>query len=555
MAAHCQLEGPLVGPLRESRRSELARNHPAWPPARQVQAGIMTTQQAIRRTPGVPARIANELCEGLQKYAQDVNELLRQAINEVADYRIDLDYNEKVLCSSKLETNIIHEEREQLKRDITDLNRKFDNLENRLACYHVDVDNHKNKVREILAKLDQHQDGDEPWRDIVKELLKVLKEHMDRPSSIWLHGESDQGSTSKVVTNLSAASIAALEEQEPRSPKFNQKTQQQLILTRPLFAMEHREAVPSTDNAIRPFKHQQNADYSFSSAPTNASYHNGFPSGHPGAFSISHGPEGSRALPSVGYNQTSSIAPRTQQHMPPSRPFSRADNGRSSFTGGFKQPGVFDGPGGYGSQHEMPMRPGTSMGQRNYGNPQSTFRPNAPEFHPGMTGGTGGGGCDTNGAAYNYGYGPGANLGPRREIHASGGQLTSPTQHPATRNGFGDFESHSTNYARQSPLIPQNSTFGPNQHYGSNSAGYGPGMHSQQRNFAVQSSGQGYQPHVNPRGHPAVPFGHGGSAHSSMSRSGSANGLTSGVGFSSGDDGDNDRYTAAFEGVWGLARG
>lgn len=134
----------------------------------------MTTQQAIRRTPGIPSKIANDLCDGLQKYAQEVNNMLRQAINEVADIRIDLEYNEKVLCSIKLEASIILEEREQLKRDVADVHHKHEELEDRLARYHVETENHKNLVREYLAKLDSQQSHDEETQNqTISGLLQV----------------------------------------------------------------------------------------------------------------------------------------------------------------------------------------------------------------------------------------------------------------------------------------------------------------------------------------------------------------------------------------------
>ncbi|GKT49908.1 uncharacterized protein ColSpa_10089 [Colletotrichum spaethianum] len=304
MAAYCQIDGPLVGPLRDSRRSELARNHPAWIPARQVQAGIMTTQQAIRRTPGIPSKIANDLCEGLQKYAQQVNNILRQAVNEVADIKIDLEYNDKVLCSSKLEASIITEEREQLKRDIAEIHRKYEDLEDRLARYHVEQENHKNSVLEFLARLDPHNGNDEEAQNqTIAELLQTLKDFMNRPSSRWMHGERDNDS-SNAITTLSSANIAALEKQN--QPEQSQQQTQHPQEARPSQMSESREVMPLANNALQPFNYQQNAEQY--SAPAHLPAQNGPPSSYPGMFGNARRPADNRTMSSAGWTRASSGA-------------------------------------------------------------------------------------------------------------------------------------------------------------------------------------------------------------------------------------------------------
>ncbi|KAF6840486.1 hypothetical protein CPLU01_01172 [Colletotrichum plurivorum] len=529
MSAHCQLEGPLAGPLRDSRRSELARGHPAWVKARQVQAGIMTTQQAIRRTPGIPSNIANDLCDGLQKYAQEVNNMLRQAINEVSDHQIDLDYNNKVLCSNKLETNIILEEREQLKREIRDLQSKYDELEDRLARYHVENENHKNAVREYLAKID-HKDDQDNIDEIMKRLLEILKEFMTRPSSRWLHGERENGLQTNPVTSLSAASIAALEQQENRPPKPPQPSEQQLVSTRPVLPSNSYE-----NNALQPFNYQQSTDQSQMPVANFTPAQNGPSSAYPGMFNNARRPTDSRTMSSAGWTRPSNVV-HAQPSMPPVRPFSRAGDPRNGFTNGFDGAG---GAGGFGNQYVMQARPGTAMGNRGFHSQSTSFRPNAPEFHPGS--------FDNTDASYNFSYGHASNTGSRRDFNGYNGSLTSPTPRAASRAGFGNFEGPSSGYNLPSPLLPQTPGFGHNQHY----SGTPDSVIRQKRNHGNTSSGQNYHTANHTQGgFTPGPIDQG--RNGARSESNGANGGTSfgpGTGFSQDDGGDNERYARAFEGV------
>ncbi|OLN92053.1 hypothetical protein CCHL11_01637 [Colletotrichum chlorophyti] len=532
MAAHCQIDGPLAGPLRETRRSELARNHPAWVPARQVQAGIMTTQQAIRRTPGIPSTIANDLCDGLQKYAQEVNNMLRQAINEVSDIKIDLEYNEKVLCSSKLEANIISEEREQLKRDVAEIHRKYEELEDRLARYHVETENQKNSVRELLAKLDCQIEDEKAQKETISELLKNLKESLSRPSSRWMHGECDDDSK-KAVIALSTASIAALEQQ-------NQPEQQQLVQIRP-HMLETCDAMPPTNNALQPFHYQQNAEQPQHPAAAYVPTQNGPPSSYLGMFNNSRRPADSRTMSSTGWTRNSNIA-RAQQHgMALSRPYSRSGDVRNNTGGEFKQINSFEGSGGYGGQFGMPSRPGTSMGNRGGFNPNhSAFRPNAPEFRPGEIG-NGYGNAEPS-SNFNYGQGPGT--ASRHGFNESSVPFNSPTPRSANRSTFGNFEGSSTGLNRASPLIPRGGTYGSNEHYYGGNSGHG----VSQRSHGPNSSGQSYHvANYSQGGFNAAFSSQGGNGPSP--RITTVNTFTVGGNFGPDDGGDNERYARAFEGV------
>ncbi|KZL86942.1 hypothetical protein CI238_08536 [Colletotrichum incanum] len=539
MAAHCQIDGPLVGPLRDSRRSELARNHPAWIPARQVQAGIMTTQQAIRRTPGIPSKIANDLCEGLQKYAQQVNNVLRQAVNEVADIKIDLEYNDKVLCSSKLEASIITEEREQLKRDIAEIHRKYEDLEDRLARYHVEQENHKNSVLEFLARLDPRNGNDEEAQNqTISELLRTLRDFMNRPSSRWMHGERDNDS-SKAITTLSSASIAALE-------KLNQPEQSQQQEARPSQMSESREVMPSANNALQPFNYQQNAEQHSASAYMPAQ--NGPPSSYPGMFGNTRRPADNRTMSSAGWTRAS------QHNMRPLGSYSRSGDTRNGFTGGYKQSNEFEGPGSFGGRFDMmPTRPGTSMGNRGGANQNTSFRPNAPEFHPGMNGGMDHN--DSVDSSYSLSYGPGSNAGIRHDFNGGSGPYTSPTPRSASRSTFGNFEGPYWGRYRGPPQVMLQSQ---ESRYTtvSNHMGYKNEyamIQQGSRTHAPNSSGHSYHTANYPRqgSFSPGPFGHGGNGPSRAVTSPFA----PGHGFNEDEGGDNERYARAFEGVWGLARG
>ncbi|WQF81555.1 hypothetical protein CDEST_06569 [Colletotrichum destructivum] len=558
MAAHCQIDGPLVGPLRDSRRSELARNHPAWIPARQVQAGIMTTQQAIRRTPGIPSKIANDLCEGLQKYAQQVNDVLRQAVNEVADIKIDLEYNDKVLCSSKLEASIITEEREQLKRDIADIHRKYEDLEDRLARYHVEQENHKNAVLEFLARLDPRNGNDEETQnDTISELLQALRDFMNRPSSRWMHGERDSDS-SKAITVLSSASIAALEKQNhpEQAQQQAQKAQkaQQSQETHASQAYDSREVMPSASNALQPFKYQQNTEQH--SAPAYAPAQNGLPSSYPGTFGNARRPADNRTMSSAGWTRSSGVA-RVQHSMAPPGSYSRPGDTRNDFTGEYKQPNSFEDHGSSSGRFDtMPSRPGTSMGNRGGSNQNTLFRPNAPEFHPSMNGGMDHG-FDRVDSSYNLSYGPGSNAGSRHSFNGGGGgHFTSPTPRSVSRNNFSNFEGPPPCGRYRGPPEVTFPSQGPPFGIGSSQTLYRNEykvVNQTNRTHAQNSSGHNYHTGNYPQQGSFSPgsFGQGGSGSSRMVTSPFA----LGHGFNEEEAGDNERYARAFEGVWGLARG
>lgn len=520
----------------------------------------MTTQQAIRRTPGIPSNIANDLCDGLQKYAQEVNNMLRQAINEVSDHQIDLDYNNKVLCSNKLETNIILEERDQLKREIRDLQSKYDELEDRLARYHVENENHKNAVREYLAKID-HKDDQDNIDEIMRHLLEVrfvailapnwtnvvpqiLKEFMTRPSSRWLHGERENGLPTDAVTSLSAASIAALEQQQENRPaKGPRPSEQQLVSARSAMPSE-----PCENNTLQPFNYQQLADQSQMPVTKFAPAQNGPPSAYPGMFNNSRRPADVRTMSSAGWTRASSVV-HAQPSMPPARPYSRAGDPRNPFANGFDGAG---GAGGFGNQYAMHARPGTAMGNRGFHSQSTSFRPNAPEFHPGIGGGMSSG-FDNIDASYNFGHGHGSDAVSRPDYNGYNGSFTSPTPRAASRAGFGNFEGPSSGYNRPSPLIPQTAGLGHNQHYN----GTPDSVIRQKRNYGNGPSGQSH--HIANHTHGGFttgPLDQGcnGARSSSKGANSSTASFGSGAGFDQ-DGGDNERYARAFEGVWGLARG
>nr|XP_036585801.1 uncharacterized protein CTRU02_03952 [Colletotrichum truncatum]KAF6795992.1 hypothetical protein CTRU02_03952 [Colletotrichum truncatum] len=554
MAAHCQLEGPLTGPLRDNRRSEIARNHPAWLPARQVQAGIMTTQQAIRRTPGIPSRIANDLCDGLQKYAQDVNNMLRQAINEVADYRLDIEYSDKVLCSSKLEASIMLEERNQLKRDFAELQTKHDELENRLARYHMEIENHKNRLREHLAKLDHQKESEDVTKETINQLLGTIKEFVIQPSAQWLHDDHhDNGSPRKVITALNAASIAALEQQENLPPRSSQHAQQRLLSAQNRIQSEHCEVVPSMNNALQPFNHSQNLGQFQAPLLASVPGQNGPPSSYPGVFNNSRCPTDNRTSSSAGWTRNSNYS-RFQASKAPGRPYSRSGNACNSFMSGYKQHNGHDTAGSYVNPHNLRARHSTSINNRDF-NSQHAFRPNAPEFRPGYSDCMGNDLSNTD-TLYNLSYQNEPKPGSRPDyIEGSTAPFNSPTPRSASRGGFGGFEGSSSDYARPSPLIPQTPGFRSNQRYRNTTADHCDVQ--LQRKHAAGSLGQSYHTaNYNQSGCTPVLYGQGGNGPRSASKTTKLGPgiLTPKGGFSQDIDCDNERYARAFEGVWGLAR-
>ncbi|KAK1719967.1 hypothetical protein BDP67DRAFT_598796 [Colletotrichum lupini] len=533
MATHCHIDGPLAGPLRESRRSELARDHPAWIPARQVQAGIMTTQQAIRRTPGIPANIANDLCDGLQVYSQKVNDILRQAVNEVADIKIDLEYNDKVLCSNKLEASIISEEREQLKRDVAEIHRKYEELEDRLARYHVEQENHKNTVLEFLARLDPRNDEENGDREqIVAELLQTLKDFMDRPSSRWMHGEREN--SSKAIAILSTESIAALEkENHPQSAKRLQQSQD----ARRAPGSESHEMIPTLDNALQPFYHQQNI-------PGFPPAHNAPSTSFPGMYGPGRRSGDNRTISSAGWTRASSGTPTQYTGS-----YSQTRDIQNGFSGGYQQPNGFEGPSNHRGRFNMPSRPGTAMGHR------GSFRPNAPEFHPGMYGNADNSGFH-NDTSYNMSYGSGSNAGSRHNFNGGSTPFRSPTTRSAGH--YGNFEGPGGGFPRPPPLVPSGRQISHGSQYGMGSSHMGYSndysmVPQRTRSNGPNSSGNSHHT-ANIRQQGAFspgPFGQGGHGPSHAVTSP----LAPGNGFSEDEGGDNERYARALEGVWGLARG
>lgn len=366
---------------------------------------------------------------------------------------------------------------------------------------------------------------------------------MNRPSSRWMHGESENGIFSKATTTLSTASVAALEQQS--HPEPSQQIQRSQELQARSQIAEDCEIMPSAHNALLPFNHQQNTDRFQQSTQAYAPVHNGPASSYPGMFNNSRRPTDSRTMSSTGWTRAPSVV-RNQHNMPTPRPYSRSGDARNPFASEYKQSNGFEGAGAHGGRFDMPSRPGTSMGNRGF--VQNTlFRPNAPEFHPGMSSGMDNSFRNVDGL-YNLSCRPGSTTGFHRDINEGGAPFSSPTPRSASRATFGTFEGAGIGFNRPSPLIPQGPNYGPNQPNFDINTDYP--IHP--RSHVPNSSGHSYHTANFSQlgGFTPGPFGQGGNGSSPTT----ASPFPSGGGFNGEDSGDNERYARAFEGVWGLAR-
>ncbi|ROT43490.1 hypothetical protein SODALDRAFT_336816 [Sodiomyces alkalinus F11] len=181
--AHCQLRGPLIGPLRERRRSELSQKHPVWEQARKFQHGVMTTQQEVRRNPGIPRKLADQLCQTLIASAQDMNNAIRETVDDASELRIQLEDANMAIMSLKIQETAskfdVSEAHKQIKENVS----KIEDAENRLAKYHADAEKDRNELREALARLNGAND-EEQKRELTNALLKMLQTQLSIRHSI-----------------------------------------------------------------------------------------------------------------------------------------------------------------------------------------------------------------------------------------------------------------------------------------------------------------------------------------------------------------------------------
>ncbi|KAM0322978.1 hypothetical protein ACHAQA_009077 [Verticillium albo-atrum] len=383
--AHCQLRGPLIGPLRERRRAELSTDHPVWVQSRQFQTDLMTMQQAIRRTPGIPSKVANELCRVLINQSQQINNAIRETVDDSSELRIQIDEANVAIMNLKINDTALKVDIALAEKRIEEIKEREEKAENRLARYHADTEQDRNVVRVIFARLTANEDEEEKAK-IMDELITVLKEQLSASHSI--EPEVDD----KEPTAIDQAMA-----------RFN-KAQAEETLNGGLTSM-HLANLPTLDRSrldnVTPVRGNgmQLLPYGSDSTPR-------------GTFA------GESAFSPLAANNGNEL-PVTMQ--PPAWPLPTGQGlleGPDVFSNGSMRNGT---PG-----H---VTPGSQSGPNNGGTAFSrpAFRPKAPEFHP-SNGGINGNGnvqgfgqgsaiiqmSNTSWSQHQRGYGPNQSPGPHQ---------------------------------------------------------------------------------------------------------------------------------------------
>ncbi|KAM0276972.1 hypothetical protein ACHAQH_006207 [Verticillium albo-atrum] len=460
--AHCQLRGPLVGPLRERRRSELSMQHPVWDQSRQFQSDIMTIQQAIRRAPGIPSKVSEELCGVLINQSQQVNNAIRETVDDSSELRIQIEEANMAIMSLKINDTAAKVDLKENQKRIKELIEMEEKAENRLAKYHTDAEQDRNEIRVVLARLSAANEDDEAKTRIKEELIATLKEQLSASHSI----EPEPDSKEPTAMDQAMAKFREAQAQEAMNGSGSTEV--------------NPANLPSLDLADL-----ANVTPTRSSNMQVLSYGNG---GTPrGTFA------GESAFSPLAVKSGGNGLPGTMQ--PP--PWTRSPN-----------QGMLEGPENFGnaimrsvtpgSQHGLngggaPMfsRPMSRMAQHNASGPRPgppTFRPKAPEFHPshgGLNGnGSGSGSGSSHGQAivqmsntswsqHQRGYGPNQSPGPhhnhprsrggpqgwqdgQNSVHHGGYSYSGPKRPQWANNQY----DNRAVVARSQPVIPLGQTYG-----------------------------------------------------------------------------------------------
>lgn len=132
----------------------------------------MTAQQEVRRHPGIPRKLADQLCQTLIACAQDMNNAIRETVDDASELRIQLDEANMAIMGYKIQESASKYDVSEAHRQIKENVAKIDDAENRLAKYHADAEKDRNELREALARLNEATDDEEESK-LTDALLKV----------------------------------------------------------------------------------------------------------------------------------------------------------------------------------------------------------------------------------------------------------------------------------------------------------------------------------------------------------------------------------------------
>ncbi|RBQ70741.1 hypothetical protein VDGD_04039 [Verticillium dahliae] len=454
--AHCQLRGPLVGPLRERRRSELSAHHPVWDQARNFQSDLMTIQQAIRRAPGIPSKVSEELCGVLVNQSQQVNNAIRETVDDSSELRIQVEEANMAIMGLKINDTAVKVDLEQNQKRIKELIEMEEKAENRLAKYHADAEQDRNEIRVILARLTANEE-EEAKAKINDELIATLKEQLSASHSIEPEPES------KEPTAIDQAMAKFQEAQAQEDADGTGSTEANPANLPSLDVADLANVTPTRGSNMHHVSSYGNRDIVR------------------GTFA------GESAFSPLNIKNSGNGLPSTMQPPSWTRPNSRgmpeSINGLGSNIMRSATPASQNGFNGGGAI--VFSRPMSRMGQHGGAGPRSgppAFRPKAPEFHPGHNGlnGSGSGSGSGHGNAivqmsntswsqHQRGYGPNQSPGPHHghprsrggsqgwQDGQNGGFNHCGPKRPQWANSQYD---NRAVVARSQPVIPLGQTYG-----------------------------------------------------------------------------------------------
>lgn len=147
-------------------------SQPVWDQARNFQSDLMTIQQAIRRAPGIPSKVSEELCGVLVNQSQQVNNAIRETVDDSSELRIQVEEANMAIMGLKINDTAVKVDLEQNQKRIKELIEMEEKAENRLAKYHADAEQDRNEIRVILARLTANEE-EEAKAKINDELIAV----------------------------------------------------------------------------------------------------------------------------------------------------------------------------------------------------------------------------------------------------------------------------------------------------------------------------------------------------------------------------------------------
>ncbi|KAH6676147.1 hypothetical protein F5X68DRAFT_157743 [Plectosphaerella plurivora] len=354
--AHCQLNGPLHGPLRERRRSTLSKDHPAWELTRGFLSELNATTQQIRRTPGLPATLSGKICDTLTTHSQLFNNAVREIVDDASEIRIQIEEANQALMTLKVQETAAQHELSQMEKRIQEQIAKVEDTENRLAKYHSDAEKDRNEVREQLAKLND-EDGTDVKEKIIQDLLQTLQKQLEVRRTIWVEPIPMPTEYEVALAAVKEANPGLIPEDTARnsSPKVPPMN--------PFDAGKYDPARRSTSLG--------------SPLATRSRGNLGLPG--PGAFGDfpPTGPYRMQQLPAHHLNGNDAAT----EVFRPKTPQGQLNHGGQLVRG---TPGIPARPPTSLGTPGIPVRPQTSMGQRSFRTPEqdNVLRGKAPEFFP-----------------------------------------------------------------------------------------------------------------------------------------------------------------------------